>query len=294
MEDYSKIALTHDQQLTLLKRRGLSIDSTEEAIHFLQRVNYYRFSAYCLPFQSLPDTFSSGTTFTEIMGLYCLDEELRNALMTVLSPIEILLRTHIVYELSHGWGTFTHYEPSLFRDTVKHTEWVDSLDKQVIQSNERFLEHYRSKYNGFPKLPLWIACEVMSMGTMSLLYKNLRSEPQRRICSIIECHQSVLVSWMHVITYLRNICAHHGRLWNRELQIRPLIPRNQQWTELGLDNTRLFASVAVMEWIYQRTRLDLGNIELVYKIIRKISAIQTVFSAKMGVPVGRSIGMCWV
>ena len=174
-----------------------------------------------------------------------------------------------------------------------HTKWVESLDKQVEQSNERFLEHYRLKYNGFPRLPLWIACEVMSMGTLSLLYKNLRPEPQRRICSILECHHSVLASWMHVITYLRNICAHHGRLWNREFQIRPLIPRDQRWTGLGLDNTRLFTGVALMEWICRRTHSDLSNFEPVYEVMRKISAMQTSFSLKMGVPVSRSIGMCW-
>jgi len=293
MEDYTKATLTYDQQLALLQRRGLSVDSPDEAVKFLQRVNYYRFSAYCLPFQNTRDKFIAGTMFARIIELYSLDEELRNALMTVLSPIEVFLRTRVVYELSHGWGTFACYEPSLFRDKDMHTKWVESLDKQVEQSNERFLEHYRLKYNGFPRLPLWIACEVMSMGTLSLLYSNLLPEPQRRICSILECHRSVLANWMHVITYLRNICAHHGRLWNRELQIRPLIPRDRLWTELGLDNTRLFAGVAMMEWICRRTQSDLNNFNPVYEVIRKISAMQTPFSVKMGVPVDRSIGMCW-
>lgn len=293
MEDYTKPVLTHDQQIVLLEERGLSVASHEQAINFLQRVNYYRFSAYCLPFQNTPDAFIIGTTFAEVMELYYLDEELRNTLMTVLSPIEILFRTQSVYELSHGWGTFAHYEPSLFRDEYQHAEWVTSLNKQVSQSNERFLDHYRSKYNGFPRLPAWIAFEVMSMSTLSLLYKNLRPEPQSRICAIVQCPRFVLVSWLHVISYLRNICAHHGRLWNREFQIRPLILRDQQWTELGFNNARLFAVVAMMEWIYRKACLDLGNFEQVFEVMQRISTMQPVFSTKMGVPEGRPISMCW-
>lgn len=293
MEDYTKATLTYDEQIALLEGRGLSIASHEQAIRFLQQVNYYRFSAYFLPFQTTTDTFITGTTFAKLMELYYLDEELRNTLMTVLSPIEIFLRTQSVYELSHGWGSFAHYESSLFRDENEHAKWVDSLNKQVTQSNERFLEHYKSKYNGFPRLPAWIACEVMSMTTLSLLYKNLRAEPQRRICSIVQCPHFVLANWMHVISYLRNLCAHHGRLWNREFQIRPFILRDQQWRELGLNNARLFAVVVMMEWIYRRVGLDLGNFEPVFEVMQKISDVQTIFPTKMGVPVGRPISMCW-
>ncbi|MGB6874024.1 MAG: Abi family protein [Dehalococcoidia bacterium] len=292
--DYTKPPLTYAGQVALLQSRGLAVNSTDDAIQFLQHVNYYRFSAYCIPFQKLRDVFLPNSTFEKIIELYRLDEELRNALLALLSPIEIFLRTRIVYELSHGWGAFAHYDPALFRDKAKHAQWIASLEEEINRGKETFLEHYKTKYNVFPRLPLWMACEIMSMGSLSNLYSNLLPDPQRRICSILEIHHNVFGNWMHVITYLRNTCAHHGRLWNRELAIRPRIPdKDKQWTTLGLDNKHLFASVAVAEWICHKTQLPTCNIEPVHEIMRMIAAIDARFTEMMGVPGGRTIGLCW-
>lgn len=292
--DYSKPPLTYAGQVALLRSRGLAVSSTDDAIQFLQHVNYYRFSAYCIPFQKLRDVFSPNATFEKIIELYRLDEELRNALLALLSPIEIFLRTRIVYELSHGWGAFAHYDPALFRDKAKHAQWIASLEEEINRGKETFLEHYKTKYNAFPRLPLWMACEIMSMGSISNLYSSLLPDPQRRICSILEVHHKVSGNWMHVITYLRNTCAHHGRLWNRELAIRPLIPyKDKQWAALGLDNKHLFASVAVAEWICRKAELPMCNVEPVHETMRKIAALDTRFVGMMGVPAGRKIGMTW-
>jgi len=186
MEEYRKAPLTYDQQLTLLQERGLTVKSPDEAAKFLQQVNYYRFSAYCIPFQRSCDVFLPNSTFEKIIELYRLDEELRNSLLALLSPIEIFLRTRIVYELSHGWGAFAHYDPALFRDKAKHAQWIASLEEEINRGKETFLEHYKTKYNSFPRLPSWMACEIMSMGSLPTLYSNLLPGPQRRICSILE------------------------------------------------------------------------------------------------------------
>ena len=292
--DYTKPPLTYAGQVALLQSRGLAVNSTDDAIQFLQHVNYYRFSAYCIPFQKLRDVFLPNSTFEKIIELYRLDEELRNALLALLSPIEIFLRTRIVYELSHGWGAFAYYDPALFRDKAKHAQWIASLEEEINRGKETFLEHYKTKYNGFPRLPLWMTCEIMSMGSLSNLYSNLLPDPQRRICSILEIHHNVFGNWMHVITYLRNTCAHHGRLWNREFAIRPRIPdKDKQWTILGLDNKHLFASVAVAEWICHKVQLPTCNVETVHEVMRRITAIDARFAGMMEVPGGRTIGLCW-
>jgi abortive infection bacteriophage resistance protein len=291
---YIKPPLTYAQQVALLQSRGLIVKCTDNATKFLQQVNYYRFSAYCIPFQKLRDVFTAGTTFEKITELYRMDEELRNAFMALLSPIEVFIRTKIVYELSHYNGAFAHYDHTIFRDDFKHTEWVASLDEEVNRGKETFLEHYKTKYQGFPRLPLWMVCEIMSMGSLSFLYGGLLPKPQRNICTNLEISHVVLRNWMHVITYLRNICAHHGRLWNRELSIKPLIPnKDVRWTSLGLDNKHLFASVAVAEWICNKAELPMCKVESVYEIMCKIAAMDARFAAMMGVPTGRAIGLCW-
>lgn len=294
MEDYKKPPLTYAQQLALLQSRGLTVKSVGDALKFLQQVNYYRFSAYCMPFQKPRNVFSPGSTFEKIVELYRLDEELRNGLLAMLSPVEVFLRTRIVYELSHKKGAFAHYDPTVFWDQAQHKEWVASLEQEVTRGKETFLEHYKTKYNGFPLLPLWMACETMSLGTLSLLYGNLSLTYQSQICSIFEVRAKVFATWMHVITYLRNICAHHSRLWNRELSIRPLIPdKERRWPTLNLDNRRIFASVAVAEWICVKAELPMCNVEPVYETMRKIAALDARFAGMMGVPAGRKIGMNW-
>ncbi len=292
--DYTKPPFTYTQQVALLQSRGLLVNNTNDAIKFLQQVNYYRFSAYCIPFQHPRDNFSQGTTFEKIVELYYLDEELRNAFLAMLSPVEIFLRTRIVYELSHGWGAFAHYDSANFRDDFKHTDWIKSLKEEITRGKETFLEHYKEKYKGFPRLPIWMACEIMSMGSLSLLYGGLLPDLQRRICSVLEIQQFVLMSWMHHITYMRNICAHHNRLWNRELSIKPFIPRkDKRWQRLGLDPARLFTSLALAEWICHKAELPLHRVEAVYETMRKIATMDTRFATMMGVPAGGTIGLCW-
>lgn len=294
MEEYRKPPLTYAEQASLLQSRGLMISSTEKAEHFLRQVNYYRFSAYGIPFQNPRDVFIPGTTFEKIVELYRLDEELRNALTAVLSPIEIFLRTHIVYELSHTCGVYSHYASNNFRTDFDHKQWADSLDEEVQRGKETFLGHFKTRYTGFPRLSIWAVCEVMSMGSLSFLYNGLLPNLQRRICSGMEIHHYTLAKWMHVITYLRNICAHHSRLWNRELAIRPFLPNKDiRWTRLGLNNQRLFASVAMMEWICCRADLPLCNVEPAYETMQKIAVLDTRFTGWMGVPSDKTIGPCW-
>ncbi len=292
--DYTKPPLTYEQQVALLQSRGLIVNNVAETIKFLQQVSYYRFSAYCIPFQKPRDVFLPGITFEKIVELYRLDEELRISLMALLSPIEVFLRSRTIYELSRTWGAYAHCNSAIFFNKEKHSKWLTDLEEDTQKSKEKFLEHYKEKYNGFPRLPIWMACEIMSFGCLSDLYGNLSSVAQSQISSIMGVRDNVFKSWFHVITYLRNISAHHGRLWNLELAIRPLIPdKDKQWLALNLNNTHLFPSIVIAEWICHKANLPICAIEPVYETMRKIAALDTRFATMMGVPAGRNIGMCW-
>jgi abortive infection bacteriophage resistance protein len=248
MEDYNKAPFTYEQHIALLISRGLFISNPEEAMKFLKQVNYYRFTAYCIPFQNPHDVFIKGATFESIVVLYQLDEALRNAVFTMLTPIEIFLRTRMAYELSHKWGAFAHYDESMFQNKTEHTQWLADLEKAITDSKEPFLEHYKNKYNGFPRLLLWMACEVMSIGNLSTLYSILTREARLLICNTIGVNHDVFRTWLHTMTFLRNICAHHGRLWSRNFSIRPMIPdKIPEWQTINFNNKKLFASVAMME-----------------------------------------------
>lgn len=294
MKDYAKAPTTYTEQVALLRSRGLVINNTAEAEKTLRHVNYYRFSAYCIPFQNPRDVFVPGTAFDTITDLYLLDEELRRECLALLAPIEIYFRTSVVYEFSHARGAFAQYEPANFRTDFNHAGWLASLDEEVGRGKETFLGHYKGNYNGFPRLPLWMACEVMSIGTLSLLYHGLLPDIQRRISRHLGIHHFTLASWLHFFAYLRNLCAHHCRLWNRELSIKPFLPnKDTRWTSQGLNNERLFAGTAVMEWVFRKVLLPVTRMEDIHNVMRRISAMDSRFVIMMGVPHGKAIGMSW-
>jgi abortive infection bacteriophage resistance protein len=294
MVEYTKAPLTYQQHIELLESRGLSISNREEAISFLKQVNYYRFTAYCFPFQKPHDVFIKGSTFDKIVELYRLDEELRIAVFAALTPVEIFLRTRIAYELSHKFGAFAQYDLSIYQNEEEGKQWLAELEDAIRESKEPFLQHYQEKYKDFPRLPLWMACEIMSLGSLSKFYSNLTLDNRNLFCSIIEIDHNVFKTWLHTITYLRNICAHHGRLWSRNFSIRPMIPdKNPAWKKITCNNKKLFTTIAILEWIFRKAELPLCNIEPVYPIMNRISALDVRFLGWMGVPADREAGWCW-
>jgi abortive infection bacteriophage resistance protein len=294
MVEYNKTPLTYQQHLDLLESRGLTISNPEEAVNFLKQVNYYRFTAYCIPFQKPRDVFIEGSTFKRIVELYRLDEELRSAVFAALTPVEIFLRTRTAYELCHRYGTFAQYELSVYQNKKEGNQWLAELEEDTRESKEPFLQHYREKYKGFPRLPFWMAVEIMGLGSLSKFYSNLTLENRNLICSIDGIDHNVFKTWLHTITFLRNICAHHGRLWSRNFSIRPKIPdKDPDWKKIPFNNKKLFTTIAVLEWICRKAELPVNYIEPVFETMNRISALDGRFSGWMGVPVSRVAEWCW-
>lgn len=294
MEEFKKAPLDYNEQIDLLSARGLTIDHPTEALLWLSHVNYYRLAGYGFLFQKPHDVFIPGTTFEQIVALYSLDEQLRDAVFAVLTPLEIFLRTRIAYELSHRAGTFAHYDLSLYQYEDRGKTWLAKLEEDTRESGEPFLTHYKNKYSDFPRLPIWIACEVIHLTSLSRFYSCLSSDSKRLISSFTGIDHGVFATWLHTIVFFRNICAHHGRLWSRNISISPLLPDNKpEWQSFRFNNQRIYASIAIMEWIYRKAGLPLCNLEPVYETMKNIAAIDSRFAGWMGVPDGRAIGMCW-
>ncbi len=229
---YSKPALTFDDQIALLQSRGMDIADVEAARRVLIAVSYYRLSAYAYPFRQHDDrnSFQPGTTFERIVQLYEFDRRLRLVLLDAIERVEVALRTRITYEFAHRHGPFGHHDPTKFEPWFRHDEWLSRLDKEVDQSKETFVQHYRGKYDGFPRVPLWMATEVMSFGALTLLYKGCQRDLRAEIAAVFGCHESVLATWLLCVSYVRNLCAHHCRVWNRDLSLAPKLPnRDMRW-----------------------------------------------------------------
>ena len=158
------------------------------------------------------------------MELYEFDRKLRILIMDAIERIEVSLRTAVTYHLARAYGPFAHCDQKNFHPEFKHGDWIDRLNDEAEKSRETFIEHYKEKYDGFPRLPIWMASEVMTFGSLSRLYEGMLIPDKDRVCAHWKIPRSVMLSWLRTLTFIRNTCAHHARLWNRELACAPTMP----------------------------------------------------------------------
>lgn len=248
---YDKPALTIDQQIALLIARGMVVADPQRAQRVLSNVSYYRLSGYWYPLRKVDsagqrtDDFRPGSSFEQAVDLYEFDRQLRLEVLDGVERVEVALRTSVTYRFGLAAGAFGHADPARFRAGFDHADWLRRVEEEIGRSQETFVEHYRKRYDGHPRLPLWMATEVMSFGSLSRLFKNVAPDVQRAIAEPFDVHHSVLASWLHVITVVRNICAHHARLWNRELGVRPKLPSHDPGWKVPASD-RLFAVLLIL------------------------------------------------
>lgn len=226
---YGKQALTYTDQINQLKARGLSIGDEAKAAHLLEVVSYYRLSGYWFPLLADKQThlFKPNASFETAFSLYCFDRELRKLALAELEKIEVAVRAKMIYILSHRHGPFWFQEPHLFVNPVSHANSLSKIGEEFNRSDEEFIVTFRNKYTE-PLPPSWMTLEITSFGSLSMLYKNLKpGKEKREIAHYFGLADSVFETWLHSIVYLRNVCAHHSRLWNRAMSIRPQIPSHR-------------------------------------------------------------------
>lgn len=193
----------------------------------LEAVGFYRLCAYWHPFRQTPDSqFKPGTSFKTVWRRYVFDRHLRLAMMDAIERIEVAVRTALVTELALLHGPFAHTELNNFPNVIpeKHKRFLDELQYDAARSKEEFVEHFKKNYDEFPDLPIWAAAETMTFGSMLTLFKMSERRIQSAVAKRFGIAGPVLLSWLLTLNYIRNICAHHSRLWNRELAIRPSVP----------------------------------------------------------------------
>lgn len=227
---YTKPALSIADQIELLESRKLIIADPKKAEKYLSNISYYRLSGYMYPFKDLTtDNFVGDVTFEEVIDLYLFDRDLRLLVFGAIESIEITFRTQLIYQPSIGGGAFWFEDAANFDDPARHAEHLRQLDEEVRRSSgEVFIQHFFGKYDEEDIPPAWMAFEVLSLGLLSKFYQNMRPslKAKKDIASHFGVSQPVVFqSWMRSVTYVRNICAHHSRLWNRILTNKPVIPR---------------------------------------------------------------------
>lgn len=281
MTSYSKPYLTLDKQIDLLKKRGMRITDDGKAKICLDRIGYYRLSAYWYPFRRstastdavsgkpvyvVEDDFKDETDFSTIVDLYVFDKNLRLLAMDALERIEIALRTNIALllgardPLAHRnatllHGNFARRAKSPSNPNTKHQEWLNRQDRKFLESREDFVKHFKTKYPG-DNLPIWMDVELWDFGSLSHFFggMNVKDQDAVSMCYGVPSGQA-FKTWVHCLNDVRNVCAHHSRLWNRPLVNQPTWPQVGSLPEFdhiatdGDSQRRLYAALAIMAWL---------------------------------------------
>lgn len=244
---YAKPWLSCADQVALLQSRGLVVGDEGRAAEFLSHINYYRFSGFCYAFEKPHHTFIPGATFEQVRASYEFDRVLRDLVTEALELIELDFRTAIAHHFSRIYGPFGHTSASSFFHRFAHSDWLDRLRKQASGSHEHFVNQFEAKYAQFPDLPLWMMTEVMSFGSLSMMFSGMVRADQKEISARYGLQPNDLRTWMHHFVYVRNLCAHHSKLWDRVWSIKPTLPAGRAWRPpLLRDNSRLFATLLML------------------------------------------------
>ena len=284
---------TYNEQVDILVRRGMGIGDRDEAVFLLQQVSYYRLSGYCYPFRefknsSRADTFFPGTRLRDVVDLYRFDSRLRTATFTALTPIELAIRAHLGHELG-SLDPLIHLDPNKLGVTVdtpkkeKYNSWRKRYDRELESSREDFVNHHKQKYGG--NLPVWAATEIMDWGSLTYLYELSPRSVQNIISSQCNLTAPQLRSWLKALNIVRNICAHHGRLFNRVHAISPKLPAQGTHTDLDCINTdwkRTFGQLTLVQLLLDR--LNVGNKKLLPTVVQSFPEVQIVPISHMGAP----------
>jgi hypothetical protein len=223
---------TIDEQIDILRSRGMIIDDIETARKALEKISYYRLSGYSYPFRQYDkasrtrsDQFLPKTNLEQVLALYRFDERLRATTFQELSRIEVGLRALIGYTLGKD-HPYLHLAslrlgPSGFdkennHETDEYRKWIKSYNINLSRSQEDFIKHYKKEYAS--KLPIWVAVHILEWGQLAMLFKMAPIHCQDSIADSLHLSRSQVNSWLDILRILRNICAHQGRLFNRTLR----------------------------------------------------------------------------
>ena len=241
-----KPAKTYGEQVEIIRSKGFIVDNDEVCIAFLQTTNYYRLSAYLLPFRKPDGSYFENIKFSRIQRIYEFDSCLRSVLFQCIEKIEIYLRTQIAYYSGHHFGALGYLNADNF--SPRHNkEKFETLVLKCIEENKQSLvvKHHIEKYSG--KFPVWVIIEFFSMGMLSYFYGDMKTQDQKALAkNMYQTSPAYLRSWLRCLTDLRNRCAHYARLY---YWIFPAVPKLPSSTGYKADR-KLFSQLLMLKLLY--------------------------------------------
>lgn len=241
-----KIPKTYEEQVSIICSKGFLVEDTASCISFLKHTNYYRLSAYFLPFRKKDGTYFKCIHFKQIQRIYDFDSRIRALLFQIIEQIEFYLRTQISYYLSHKYGALGYLNNSMFSKRHNSEKFNQKLNHLVAENQHTLVvKHHKHKYDGC--FPIWVIIEFFSIGMLSYCYNDLHSKDQKAIArDSFSYSSSCLNSWFRCITDLRNRCAHYSRLY---FWTFPAVPATPKESSYSFDR-KLFSQILMLKYLY--------------------------------------------
>ena len=296
---------SYEEQIEILKSRGLIIDNDEEVISFLKANNYYNvINAYKDIFIRkgiCPEKFINGTTFNEIVAIHSFDKDLRILLSNYLIIIERLFKSIIAYEFSkrHGNHDIDYLNIDNFDNkgisVIEASKLTTTLNNELhdaIAHNDEMICHYKAKYE---RIPLWVFANKISFGNISKFFSVMKSGDKYAVAKSIssisgqKVKPSDIKNAIRILVFLRNKAAHDQRIYDFNSKPNSVSGNNHILKKYDLNNVQsLFGALACMSLFltpkqYKTLCSDIKK--LIEKLFLKIHSIPTqVVLSKMGVP----------
>lgn len=281
-----KPALSYGEQVRRMRDRGLVIEDEDEAVAWLSDMNYYRLRGYWITLER-DGMFLPGTTLSDIREIYRLDQGLRLWLWHAIGPIEIKARTSFAYHLGRACGPLAHMTPGLFFNDGAHARSMSRYKKELSRAERDGVPCVVHNLHKYGDLPVWAAVEIMSMGTVSQLYGNLSDRASypdgmtvaRAIARDFDIKPFLLKSWLRHLTYIRNLCGHHSRIYNRVMTTRATLLRSDS----RYDGPKAFPTIITLKRMYERLWPDEWN-QMNIQLTRLVDEHLSVPLESMGFP----------
>ncbi|MDJ1464121.1 Abi family protein [Nitratireductor sp. GZWM139] len=255
---FAKPPLSVADQIARIEGRGMAVADHALATRSLYHISYYRLRAYWLPFEvDAPadgeHKFKDGVCFDDVLELYVFDRRLRLLIMDAIERIEVSLRGGWAHHLAMKYGAHGYLDPTLYYRADRYAQSFTRLIEEIQKSKDTFILHYKNKYDDPEHPPVWMTAEVISLGQLSMWLSNLKHRSDRQaIAKPYGIDEKILVSLAHHLTYIRNICAHHGRLWNKQITVKMKMPSYPASLKLAMNSAapgRIYNTLAVLGYL---------------------------------------------
>jgi len=253
---FSEDPLTPSQQIDYLAARGMVFENPKQAEAHLQHINFHRLRPYWQPFETPKRqggyTFDPPIPFERVMRLYRFDRKLRLLMLDAVERIEVSLRSRWANQMALRHGAMCLQRANLFRDADLHRRSLESLEHFYGNSTDEFTLNFRAKYPRQDLPPIWICSEMLSLGQLGKWIGNFRERRDRQDVAIAYgLDEECLLSFVSHLTEVRNLSAHHSRLWNRTFEPF-LLPAHPPGAMLPLNRKRperLYNTLVMVEYL---------------------------------------------